>query len=157
MRTLNDADDHSGEALLVMGDQRRGFRLIHIRAVNPNWADDCERVTQRRENSSRGRNAQAKPGRDKSTVTAKTSRGMESIPEKPWPSIFLGLIITEIMVNSSNIITVIVIMDGEMGGSCSTHGKYEMYARFSSKNLKGRDHSEDTGVDGRIILDWILK
>jgi len=24
------------------------------------------------------------------------------------------------------------------------------------ENRKGRDHSEDIGVDGRIILEWIL-
>jgi hypothetical protein len=24
-------------------------------------------------------------------------------------------------------------------------------------NLKGRDNSEELGVDGRIILDWILE
>jgi hypothetical protein len=24
------------------------------------------------------------------------------------------------------------------------------------ENPKGRDHSEDLGVDGRIILEWIL-
>jgi hypothetical protein len=24
------------------------------------------------------------------------------------------------------------------------------------ENLTGRDHSEDLGVDGRIILEWIL-
>jgi len=30
--------------------------------------------------------------------------------------------------------------------------------RYLSKNLKGRDHSEDLGVEGRIILlvEWIL-
>jgi hypothetical protein len=27
---------------------------------------------------------------------------------------------------------------------------------FFSKNLKGRDHSEDLGVNLRIILKWIL-
>jgi len=26
-----------------------------------------------------------------------------------------------------------------------------------SENLKGRDHSEDLCVDGRIILEWILE
>jgi hypothetical protein len=25
------------------------------------------------------------------------------------------------------------------------------------KNLKGRDHSEGVGIDGRIILKWILR
>jgi hypothetical protein len=24
------------------------------------------------------------------------------------------------------------------------------------QNVKGRDHAEDVGVDGRIILEWIL-
>jgi len=32
-----------------------------------------------------------------------------------------------------------------MGGSCSMHG-----------NLKERDNSEELGVDGRIISEWIL-
>jgi hypothetical protein len=31
-----------------------------------------------------------------------------------------------------------------------------MYAEFLSENRKGRDHSEDLGVDGKIILEWIL-
>jgi hypothetical protein len=31
-----------------------------------------------------------------------------------------------------------------------------MHAKFLSKNLKVRDHSEDKGLDGRIILEWIL-
>jgi hypothetical protein len=25
------------------------------------------------------------------------------------------------------------------------------------ENLKGRDHMEDLGVDGKIILEWILR
>jgi len=25
-----------------------------------------------------------------------------------------------------------------------------------SENLKGRDHAEDLGVEGRTILEWIL-
>jgi hypothetical protein len=28
---------------------------------------------------------------------------------------------------------------------------------FDQKKLKGRDHTEDLGVDGRIILEWILE
>jgi hypothetical protein len=32
-----------------------------------------------------------------------------------------------------------------------------MHAKFCLGNLKGRDHLEDLGVDGRIILEWILK
>jgi hypothetical protein len=28
---------------------------------------------------------------------------------------------------------------------------------FFPENLKGRDHSEDTSIDGRIILEWILE
>jgi len=44
-----------------------------------------------------------------------------------------------------------------MGRSCSTHGVgQEVYTKFLSENLKGRDHSEDPGVGGRIILEWIL-
>jgi hypothetical protein len=32
-----------------------------------------------------------------------------------------------------------------------------MHTKFSSKNLREREHSEDLGVDGRIILEWILR
>jgi hypothetical protein len=28
--------------------------------------------------------------------------------------------------------------------------------QFLSTHLKGKDHSEDVGIDGRIILEWIL-
>jgi hypothetical protein len=29
--------------------------------------------------------------------------------------------------------------------------------KFLLENLKGRDLSEDLGVDGKIILEWILR
>jgi hypothetical protein len=29
----------------------------------------------------------------------------------------------------------------------------EMYTKFWSENLKGRDHLEDQGIDGNIILE----
>jgi len=31
-----------------------------------------------------------------------------------------------------------------------------MHIIFLSENLKGRDYLEDIGVDGKIILEWIL-
>jgi hypothetical protein len=32
-----------------------------------------------------------------------------------------------------------------------------MYARFWLGNLKGKGHLDDLGIDGRIMLDWILE
>jgi hypothetical protein len=44
------------------------------------------------------------------------------------------------------------IKDGQIGGVYSTNGRYDE----SIQNLKGRDHAEYVGVDGSIILEWIL-
>jgi hypothetical protein len=35
-------------------------------------------------------------------------------------------------------------------------GLMRKHRKFWSENMKGRDHSEDLGVYGRIILQWIL-
>jgi hypothetical protein len=32
-----------------------------------------------------------------------------------------------------------------------------MHITFLLENLKGRDHSEGPGVDGKLILEWIIK
>jgi hypothetical protein len=40
-----------------------------------------------------------------------------------------------------------------MGGACSAHGGDEKKALHTSlENLKERDHSDDRGIDERIIL-----
>ena len=43
-----------------------------------------------------------------------------------------------------------------MGWACSTRGR-EVNTRFLWGNLRERDHLEDQGVDGRIILRWIFR
>jgi hypothetical protein len=48
-------------------------------------------------------------------------------------------------------------MDGEMGGTCSMHGEGgERERERNAYNILGRDHLEDLGIEGRIILEWIL-
>jgi len=32
----------------------------------------------------------------------------------------------------------------------------ETHTMFLLENLKGRDYLEDIGIDGKIILEWIL-
>jgi hypothetical protein len=44
----------------------------------------------------------------------------------------------------------------EMGRTCRTHGIDKNAYNISVVKLRGRDHLEYTGVDGRIMLEWIL-
>ena len=44
--------------------------------------------------------------------------------------------------------------ENEMGGVCGTYGRGQVYSGVWWENLKARDHLEDPGVDGRIILRW---
>jgi hypothetical protein len=43
------------------------------------------------------------------------------------------------------------------GSDGHTWGTGEMCTKFCPGSLKGRDHQEDEGLDGRIILKWILR
>jgi hypothetical protein len=50
------------------------------------------------------------------------------------------------------------IEKNEMGGAYSMYGgRVEVYTRFWWANLRQRDHLEDPGVDGRVILRWIFR
>ena len=45
-----------------------------------------------------------------------------------------------------------------MGGTRSTYGGEEKCVQgFGGGNLRKRDHLDDPGVDGRIILKWIFR
>jgi hypothetical protein len=42
-------------------------------------------------------------------------------------------------------------------GQEARRGRGKMHARFWWGNLKERDHLENLGVDGIVILKWVLK
>jgi len=49
------------------------------------------------------------------------------------------------------------IEKNEIGGECSACGGEERRMQgFGGGNLRERDHLEDPGVDGRLILRWIF-
>jgi hypothetical protein len=51
-----------------------------------------------------------------------------------------------------------VFKEDETDGTRSTHGSDEKRIQnCGRKNVKGRDHSEDFDVNGRIIFEWILR
>jgi hypothetical protein len=48
------------------------------------------------------------------------------------------------------------IEKNEMDGECRTHGERRRYTGFWWVNLRERDHLEDPGVDGKVILRRIF-
>ena len=49
-------------------------------------------------------------------------------------------------------------IENEMGGACSAYGvREEAYTGFWWGNLSERDHFGYPGVDGRVILRWIIR
>jgi len=44
-----------------------------------------------------------------------------------------------------------------MRAACSMYGGGETYMGFGWGNLRERDHLENPGIDGRIILRWIFR
>jgi len=45
----------------------------------------------------------------------------------------------------------------DMGGACSAYGGKKRVYRSLAGNMRERDHLEDPGLDGSLILRWILK
>jgi len=57
---------------------------------------------------------------------------------------------------SPNNIRVIKSRRMRWAGSVARMGETRMLKIFWFEDLKGRNHSEDLDVDGKIILEWVL-
>ena len=58
---------------------------------------------------------------------------------------------------SINIVRVIKLRKMRWAAKVACMGRGEAYTEFWWGNLRERDHFEDSGVDGRIILRWIIR
>jgi len=59
--------------------------------------------------------------------------------------------------SSPNNIRVIKSRRMRWAGHVTSMGEREVYTEFWWGNLRGRDHLEDPGIDGRVILRWIFR
>ena len=59
--------------------------------------------------------------------------------------------------SSPNIVRVIISRRMRWAGHVARVGERRAYAGFWWGNLRERDHLEDPGIDGKIILRWILR
>jgi hypothetical protein len=59
--------------------------------------------------------------------------------------------------SSPNIFRVIKSRIMRWTGHVARMGRGEVYIGFWWKNLRGKDHLGDPGLDGRIILRWIFR
>jgi len=51
----------------------------------------------------------------------------------------------------------ILFEKNEMGGECYTMGGGKAYTGFRWENVRKRDHLEDPGVDGKMIIRWVFR
>ena len=59
--------------------------------------------------------------------------------------------------SSPTIVQVIKSKRMRWAGHVARIGRGGMYTGFWWRNLSGRDHLEDPGIDGRIIIRWIFR
>jgi len=48
-------------------------------------------------------------------------------------------------------------MEKEMGWACGTYGRRERCVQGFGREIEGRNYLKDLGIDGMIILKWILE
>jgi hypothetical protein len=59
--------------------------------------------------------------------------------------------------SSPNIVRVIKLRRLRWAGHVARMGRGEVYTELRWGNLRERNHLEDLGIDGRIILRWIYR